>query len=155
MPWFIYETPIPLVLGYVFTLGTLLLFLFTRWTTIRTFFSDIRLYPLTFEKRILDPSTAAIILFSGALIAINCAPGLHPQFEIWYIFTVPFLCLKSGMSLRKTASLLIFLDFAWRYYWLHWTTEIPLAIAGQWANIHVLKNVYQNIRITKRYAEES
>lgn len=73
-----YSHPAFVIAGYVITLLVLLSFLMFRWTSIRSFFKDIRLYPLTCEHKVVDPRTAAVIMFTSALIAIVCAPGLHP-----------------------------------------------------------------------------
>jgi hypothetical protein len=62
------------------TVVFLVIFLLFRWSHWRTIFADVRLYPFSMNKKVLNPTTAALIMFSGALVAIVCAPGLHPQF---------------------------------------------------------------------------
>jgi hypothetical protein len=63
--------------GYALTFGTLLIFLLFKWANWRTLFSDVRLIPLSMRKRVLDPSTTTLIMYSGVLIGISGAPGLH------------------------------------------------------------------------------
>jgi hypothetical protein len=78
LPLEIYQDKKMVLIGYAVTLTFLLVFLLTKWTNRKTFFSDIRLIPFTINKRTLDPTNVITIIFSGVLIAMLGAPGLHP-----------------------------------------------------------------------------
>jgi len=53
----------------------LLHFLFAKWTT--SFFKDIRLWPLTTEKKVVSPYFATLVLSTCNLIGMTFARGIH------------------------------------------------------------------------------
>lgn len=59
------------------TLGLLTSFLLFKWTNIRTFFKDVRLFPLTTERRKVRPYAIIHILFVCNFIGCVFTPAGH------------------------------------------------------------------------------
>jgi len=104
--------------------GCLLLFLFAKWTGkeapspspyISRLFKEVRLWPMTFEKRELNPYNTFLIIASSNFIGLAFSRGTHQQFYAWYSFSFPFLvdaCSRTFGPLAQFAIVLT-LDLAW------------------------------------------
>ena len=75
-------------------LGFLLIFLFFKWTkynSIPELFNNVRLWPISHEKRKINKYNALLILLTCNFIGMSCSRGTHQQFYAWYSFSFPFL----------------------------------------------------------------
>lgn len=84
-------------------LGFLLYFLFFKWTTIRNVFKEIYLWPFElipdFKKQ--DPKFIAEVFFICNYTGIMWSRGIHYQFIIWFLFSLPFLIDIGSPSLHN------------------------------------------------------
>lgn len=77
--------------------GGLLFFLLFKWTDfelcnfIPKLFSEVRLWPLSFEHRPLNNYNTFLIILSSNYIGMVFSRGTHQQFYAWYSFSFPFL----------------------------------------------------------------
>ena len=76
---------------YAIILSVNFLFLICKWTSIRTFFSDIRLWPLVPSLQKVDNLEALKIICTSALIQAIFNFNYHPQFFIWFNPIFPIL----------------------------------------------------------------
>lgn len=84
----------------------LVYFLFLRWLNWRTMFKDLGIYPLKiwFPFSAQNPYYVAEVFLICNFVGIVWARGLHAQFQLWYIYSVPFLLSISVCSLFEIKS---------------------------------------------------
>ena len=112
-------------------LGFLVIFLLFKWTGqgdsqksvpwAARFFKDIRLFPMTFERRTVDPYYALLIILTSNFIGMVFSRGTHQQFYAWYSFSFPFLldaCSETFGPLAQLA-ILVTLELAWSVNFPH------------------------------------
>jgi len=82
---------------------SLLYFLFFKWSSFRTIFKEIYLWPVKFlpDFKELDPSYIAEVFFICNFTGILWSRGIHFQFIIWFLFSVPFMIDIGKPSLHK------------------------------------------------------
>jgi len=97
----------------------LLIFLIFKWTDSWgnpiTLFRDVRLWPLTFEVRKMNPYNVFLVIASTNFIGMTFSRGTHQQFYAWYSFSFPFLvdaCSETFGVLAQFAIVLM-LEVAW------------------------------------------
>lgn len=74
-------------------LSSLLFFLFFKWTSLRRVFREISLWPLKFlpDFKELEPRFIAEVFFICNYTGVLWSRGIHFQFVIWFLFSVPFM----------------------------------------------------------------
>ena len=106
------------------------------------------------EKRILNPENTTLILFTGVLIAIFCAPGLHPQFETWYVFTIPFLAHSCKYEYPIVMLIVVVVDITWRFSELPKAIDQILAYAGFIINVTLIYRLWHVADHSQKYIDQ-
>ena len=94
-------------------LGSLLCFLFFKWTRLEHFFKDVRLWPLTSEPRFLNPWTSTMILFTCQFLLMIFANGLRFNYLLWYFISLPMLIEQVDTTMNWKVWLFFAIDATW------------------------------------------
>ena len=129
-------------------LGFLVIFLFTKWlsfSSVSGLLEAVRLWPINFEKRRLNPFNTLLIILTSNFIGMACSRGTHQQFYAWYSFSFPFLLSACDETFGPLAqfAIQISLDIAW-------SAPKPYnALQGHVLNISHLLIIYGLLRRSK------
>ena len=72
-------------------LGLLLYFLLFKWTRLSSFFSDVRLIPLTTNEKQLTTWSITMIMITSHFIGYIGAVGMLYNYGTWYFSSLPLL----------------------------------------------------------------